>query len=86
MKYAEIETFFKSEADNAAKKAKVEEFFKQEMEQTKKRWAMRGPEGRIKAYEARLNGPKTWRHMKGVEFMMHEVSHVGNRPFVIGLA
>lgn len=71
--------------DNIAKTAEVEAFLKQEMAESKKIWSMRGPEARLQAYHARLNGPKTWRQMKGVELMMHEANHVGNRPFMIGL-
>ena len=71
--------------DDAAKKAEIEAYFKQQMEESKKLWEMRGKDARLKAQQARLNGPKTWRHMKGVELMMHEAQHAGNRPFVIGL-
>lgn len=71
--------------DDAAKKAEIETFFKQEMENSKKIWQMRGKEARIAANEARKSA-KTWRNLKGMELMVHEASHIGNRPFVMGLA
>jgi hypothetical protein len=72
-------------ADDAAKKAEIEAYFKQQMEESKKLWSMRGKEARIQAHAARMNGPKTWRQLKGMELMIHEMKHAGNRPFVTGL-
>jgi hypothetical protein len=71
--------------DEVAKKAEIEAYFKAQMEESKKVWEMRGKDARIKAHAARIAGPKTWRQMKGMELMIHEAKHAGNRPFVIGL-
>mmetsp|Transcript_5787 Transcript_5787/g.9143 ORF Transcript_5787/g.9143 Transcript_5787/m.9143 type:complete len:104 (+) Transcript_5787:201-512(+) len=71
--------------DDAAKKLEIENFFKQQMETSKKTWEMRGKEARIAAHQARQS-VKTWRNMKGMELMIHEAGHAGNRPFVMGLA
>mmetsp|Transcript_23618 Transcript_23618/g.32986 ORF Transcript_23618/g.32986 Transcript_23618/m.32986 type:complete len:117 (-) Transcript_23618:292-642(-) len=64
--------------------------FKTDMEafktQTQKISAARGKEGRIAAHQARLAGPETWRRMSGVKLMMHEMKHVGNKPFAWGFA
>ncbi len=33
---------------------------------------------------AKANQPPTWRQLKGIPLMIHEVKHVGNRPFIVG--
>jgi len=49
--------------------------------------AGRGKEARIAAAEAKkASGVQTWRQMTGVRLMAHEISHVGNKPFMIGFA
>lgn len=70
--------------------AEVNSQFKADMEafktETQKISAARGKEGRIAAHQARLAGPETWRRMSGIKLMIHEVKHVGNRPFAWGFA
>eukprot|EP01083_Nonionella_stella_P238252 835019_1 len=55
------------------------------MAESKRIWATRGKDARLAAIAKKASGPQTWRQMSGVQLMMHEVGHVGNRPFMIGL-
>eukprot|EP00566_Odontella_aurita_P024036 CAMPEP_0113569908 /NCGR_PEP_ID=MMETSP0015_2-20120614/24672_1 /TAXON_ID=2838 /ORGANISM="Odontella" /LENGTH=107 /DNA_ID=CAMNT_0000472625 /DNA_START=54 /DNA_END=377 /DNA_ORIENTATION=+ /assembly_acc=CAM_ASM_000160 len=65
--------------------AEVNEYFQKRMEESRSVWAKRGKEARIAAYNQRLaEGPKTWRQMKGMPLIIHEIKHVGNRPFMWG--
>lgn len=71
----------------AEKYEEVTNYFKERMAESKKISATRGREARIKATAVRMaSGVKTWRQKSGVSLMLHEVSHVGNRPFMIGFA
>ena len=38
------------------------------------------------AAQKAASGTTTWRQMSGVRLMAHEISHVGNKPFMIGFA
>ena len=53
------------------------------METMKKNQSLRGEAGLAERTAARAQR-KTWRQMKGVELMMHEINHPGNKPFAIG--
>lgn len=70
-------------ADDAAKAAEIKAYFEKRMEESKKIWAGRGKEAQIAAHQARLAKP-SWRHLTGTNLMMHEIKHVGNRPFAWG--
>ena len=68
-----------------AKYEEVNNYFKQRMAESKKIWATRGKDARIKAHADKMaSGVKTWRQMSGVPLMIHEIKHVGNRPFMWG--
>ncbi|KAL7533819.1 hypothetical protein ACHAWF_004629 [Thalassiosira exigua] len=64
-----------------AEVAEINTFFKNRMAESKKIWATRGREARIAA-EAKRAG--TWRQMSGLNLIMHELGHSGNKPFAIG--
>eukprot|EP00561_Arcocellulus_cornucervis_P011846 CAMPEP_0185800288 /NCGR_PEP_ID=MMETSP1322-20130828/805_1 /TAXON_ID=265543 /ORGANISM="Minutocellus polymorphus, Strain RCC2270" /LENGTH=105 /DNA_ID=CAMNT_0028495929 /DNA_START=33 /DNA_END=350 /DNA_ORIENTATION=+ len=61
----------------------VNSYFRQRMEESRKIWSTRGRDGQIAAAAARKG---TWRQLSGVPLMMHEIKHVGNRPFAWGFA
>ncbi|KAL3784587.1 hypothetical protein ACHAWO_007543 [Cyclotella atomus] len=68
-----------------AEVAEINTYFRNRMDESKKIWASRGKEARIAALNARAaQSPPTWRQLKGVPLMLHEIGHVGNRPFMIG--
>ena len=70
-----------------AKYEEVTNYFKERMAESKKIAAGRGKDARIAAAAAKkASGVQTWRQMSGVRLMAHEISHVGNRPFMIGFA
>eukprot|EP00551_Chaetoceros_affinis_P008249 CAMPEP_0203667922 /NCGR_PEP_ID=MMETSP0090-20130426/4652_1 /ASSEMBLY_ACC=CAM_ASM_001088 /TAXON_ID=426623 /ORGANISM="Chaetoceros affinis, Strain CCMP159" /LENGTH=112 /DNA_ID=CAMNT_0050532213 /DNA_START=36 /DNA_END=374 /DNA_ORIENTATION=+ len=74
-------------SNDAAKYEEVTNYFKERMAQSKKIAATRGKEARIQAHAAKMaSGTKTWRQMKGLPLMAHEMGHIGNRPFMIGFA
>lgn len=54
------------------------------MEVMKRNQALRGEENLQKRMAERATR-QTWRQMKGMQLVMHEISHPGNRAFVIGL-
>lgn len=54
--------------------------------ESKKIWATRGKDARVAAAAARLAQPASWRQLSGIPLMIHEVKHVGNRPFMVGFA
>jgi len=57
------------------------------METMKKNQSLRGEDGLRRRMEARASKPqKTWRQMKGMQLVVHEINHPGNKPFAIGLA
>lgn len=56
---------------------------REKMEIMKLNQAMRGEEGLKLRTEARSQR-QSWRQMKGLQLMMHEINHPGNKPFVIG--
>ena len=73
-------------ADNA-KYVEVTNYFKERMAESKKVSSARGKEARMAAHSAKLaSGVQTWRQMTGVRLMAHEISHVGNKPFMVGFA
>ena len=61
------------------------ESHKKFLEWRKTEWATRGPEALEKRMAARAATHKTWRQMKGMDLVRHEMNHHGNRPFVIGM-
>ena len=69
-------------AENYAAMGRMREM----METLKKNQAMRGEEGLAKRMAERAKTHNTWRQMKGMQLVMHEVNHPGTKPFVIGLA
>ncbi len=74
-------------SDSAAKYEEINNYFKERMAQTKKIRATRGKDARIAAAAQKAaSGATTWRQMTGVRLMAHEISHVGNKPFMIGFA
>jgi hypothetical protein len=72
-----------SGGDDAAKFAEMTAYFEKRMAESKKVWASRGKEGVIAARAARP--ANSWRNLRGLPLMIHEVKHVGNRPFAWGL-
>ena len=59
---------------------------RQMMETMKQNQSLRGIENYKQRKLARATTHKTWRQMKGLELMMHELNHPGNKPFAIGFA
>lgn len=70
---------------SAEEVAEIDRHFKQRLEYSKLRWAARGRDARIAAYQARIAKP-SWRQLTGIQFFMHEAAHPGNRPFAWGFA
>ena len=67
---------------------KMQEIFdshKKFLEWRKTEWASRGPDALAKRVAHRASTHKTWRQMKGMDLVKHELSTPGNRPFAIGL-
>ena len=80
-------TLYKSSKMDAAKVEEITKFFEERLATSKKIAASRGKEARIAAHQAKMaSGKQTWRQMSGIKLMAHEVSHVGNRPFMVGFA
>jgi hypothetical protein len=52
----------------------------------KTEWATRGPAALATRMEQRSKTHTSWRQMKGMELVKHEMNHPGNKPFVIGMA
>ena len=70
-----------------AKYEEVTNYFKERMAQSRAVAASRGKEARIAAAQAKAaSGNKTWRQLSGARLMAHEISHVGNRHFMVGFA
>ncbi|KAL7475389.1 hypothetical protein ACHAW6_001304 [Cyclotella cf. meneghiniana] len=67
-----------------AEVSEINAYFRNRMEESKNLWAARGKEARIASQNSRATGPPTWRQLKGVPLMLHEIGHVGNKPFMIG--
>ncbi len=68
-----------------AKYEEVSNYFKERMAESKRIAATRGKEARVQAHATKMaSEAKTWRQMKGVQLMAHEITHVGNRPFMFG--
>jgi hypothetical protein len=55
------------------------------METMKKQQAQRGISGLETRLAHRAATHKSWRQMKGMQLVMHEINHPGNKPFMIGL-
>jgi hypothetical protein len=64
--------------------AEINTYFQNRMAESKKIWATRGSSARMAAAAAKASNPPTWRQLSGMSLMMHEISHVGNRPFMVG--
>eukprot|EP00567_Pseudictyota_dubia_P015431 CAMPEP_0197446970 /NCGR_PEP_ID=MMETSP1175-20131217/11750_1 /TAXON_ID=1003142 /ORGANISM="Triceratium dubium, Strain CCMP147" /LENGTH=108 /DNA_ID=CAMNT_0042978147 /DNA_START=24 /DNA_END=350 /DNA_ORIENTATION=- len=65
--------------------AEVNEYFQKRMAESRAVWAKRGKEARIASYNKRLaEGPQTWRQLRGMPLVFHEIKHSGNRPFMYG--
>jgi hypothetical protein len=62
----------------------INTYFANRMAESKKIWATRGKDARIAAAAAKASAPPTWRQLKGVPLMLHEIKHAGNRPFMVG--
>ncbi len=74
-------------SDSAAKYEEITNYFKDRVAHSQKIRATRGKEARIAAAAQKAaSGKTTWRQMTGVRLMAHEISHVGNKPFMIGFA
>lgn len=72
-------------AESAPKMEEVNNYFQQRMEESKRIRATRGKDARIVAHAQKIaSGVKTWRQMSGLPLMVHEIKHVGNRPFMWG--
>ena len=68
-----------------AEVAEIKAFQQSKMAESKKIWATRVKEAQAAVADKRAaNG--TWRQMSGMALMSHEISHIGNRPFMIGFA
>ena len=76
-------TLFFSKMASPPNYEEVNSYFRQRMEESRKIWSTRGRDGQIAAAAARKG---TWRQLSGVPLMMHEIKHVGNRPFAWGFA
>ena len=59
---------------------------RQMMETMKQNQSLRGIENYKQRKLTRSTNNQTWRQMKGMQLMMHEMNHPGNKPFVIGFA
>ena len=59
---------------------------RQMMETMKQNQSLRGIENYQQRKLTRSTNNQTWRQMKGMQLMMHEMNHPGNKPFVIGFA
>lgn len=70
---------------SASRANELFESHKKFLEWRKTEWATRGPEALEKRMAARAASHNTWRQMKGMDLVKHEMSHVGNKPFVIGM-
>uniref|UniRef100_A0A6U3T3V9 Uncharacterized protein n=1 Tax=Ditylum brightwellii TaxID=49249 RepID=A0A6U3T3V9_9STRA len=70
-----------------AKYAEHMEYLQQRLTESKKVQATRGNAAYVAAQAKRAaSGPQTWRQMKGVPLMIHEIKHIGNKPFMVGFA
>ena len=56
---------------------------KEMMEIMKKNQSLRGQAG-LEQRLAERSKRNTWRQMKGMQLVMHELNHPGNKPFAIG--
>jgi hypothetical protein len=63
----------------------VFESHKKYLEWRKSEWSSRGEAALAKRVAARASTHKTWRQMKGMQLIAHEMNHPGNKPFVIGM-
>ena len=67
-----------------AENAEIKQQLSARLAESKKIWATRGPDARTAAMAKKAAGPQTWRQMSGMALMMHEIGHIGNRPFMVG--
>lgn len=70
---------------SASRANELFESHKKFLEWRKTEWATRGPEALEKRMATRAATHTTWRQMKGMDLVRHEMNHVGNKPFVIGM-
>ena len=61
------------------------ESHKKFLEWRKTEWATRGPEALEKRMAARAATHTSWRQMKGMDLVRHELNTPGTRPFAIGM-
>ena len=63
----------------------VNNYLKERLAESRKVRAARGKEAQMAAQAAKAaSGAKSWRQMSGLPLLVHEMGHVGNRPFTIG--
>lgn len=67
-----------------AEVAEINTYFRNRMAESKKIWSTRGKEARVATLAARSAAPPSWRQLKGMPLMLHEIGHVGNRHFMVG--
>ena len=70
---------------SAARANELFESHKKYLEWRKSEWASRGPDALQKRLATRAATHKSWRQMKGMDLVRHEMNHPGNKPFVIGM-
>ena len=70
---------------SAARANSLFESHKKYLEWRKSEWSARGEAALAKRVAARAANHKTWRQMKGMQLVAHEMNHAGNKPFVIGM-
>ena len=63
--------------------AEINTYLRNRLDENRKIWATRGKEARLASLNARA-GKSTWRQLRGMPLFLHELGHVGNRPFMIG--
>lgn len=68
-----------------ARASELFESHKKYLEWRKMEWSSRGPDALAKRVATRSATHKTWRQMKGMDLVRHEMNHPGNKPFVIGM-
>lgn len=71
---------------SAEEVANINKYFQDRMAENKKIWASRGKDARVAATAKRAAESSSWRQLRGVPLAMHEISHIGNRPFMVGFA
>ncbi len=70
---------------SAARANELFESHKKFLEWRKTEWATRGPEALEKRMAARATTHMSWRQMKGMDLVRHELNAPGTKPFAIGM-